>query len=139
MPRPIEPMLLRSVRELPPRAERWSVEFKWDGARAMAYVRGGEVALLTRNGRNVAAAFPEVAQLAAALGGRDAILDGELVAFTPSGTPTFAGLLSRLNRASGRPSAIRAPRRLRRAAPRRPLVAGRAVPDTPGGAGRPEP
>lgn len=65
---------------VPPDDGRWLWEVKWDGWRAVVYVDGGQVRVMTRRGRNVTASFPELHGLADALGGRQVVLDGELVA-----------------------------------------------------------
>ena len=45
------PMLATPVKELP-RGDGWLFEPKWDGYRALAYVRGGEVELQSRTGKS---------------------------------------------------------------------------------------
>ena len=37
-------------------------EVKWDGYRALAYVRGGEAKLVSRNGNDLTGRFPQVAK-----------------------------------------------------------------------------
>ena len=37
--------------------ERWAYELKWDGVRAVAYVEGGRVALMSRNDRDMARSY----------------------------------------------------------------------------------
>ena len=71
----VEPMLatLSDERDL---GEGWLLERKLDGVRCLAFVRGGEVVLRSRNG--LVRSFPAVADALAALG--DAIVDGEVVA-----------------------------------------------------------
>ena len=44
------PMLATPVKELP-RGDGWLFEPKWDGYRALAYLRGGEVELQSRTGK----------------------------------------------------------------------------------------
>jgi len=95
------PMLCR-LAELPASDEGWAAEVKWDGVRALAYCRGGEVELRTRNLNDVTDQFPEVAGIATQLGGRDAVLDGELVAFDADGRPSFERLQQRLHIADER-------------------------------------
>jgi len=51
----------------------------------------------------MAAWFPELAGLASALGGHQAVLDGELVALDQAGRPDFTALQQR-TRARGRPT-----------------------------------
>ena len=64
---------------------------KWDGVRAVTYVEAGQVRVLTRNDREVARTYPELAGLASLLA-VPAILDGEIVALDKRGRPDF-GLL----------------------------------------------
>jgi DNA ligase-1 len=77
-----------------------SVEDKYDGIRAQAHVSGGEVRIFSRTRDEITESFPE---LPVALGGlpKDAILDGEIVAWNSSGTGRafpFSALQQRLGR-----------------------------------------
>ena len=57
----------------------WLFEVKWDGFRSLAYVHDGECRLLSRKG-NQFKSFPALNEaIAAELGARSAILDGEIV------------------------------------------------------------
>src|SRR5271165_6895988 len=64
LPRLIRPMLATLRRGLPADQDRYGWEFKWDGVRAIAYVSGGEVRLVSRNDKEMAASYPELAVLA---------------------------------------------------------------------------
>jgi bifunctional non-homologous end joining protein LigD len=77
MPRLIEPMMASLRRGLPDDDERYGWEFKWDGVRAIAYVAGGQVRLLSRSGRDVTGSYPELAVLAQRVDG-PVIVDGEI-------------------------------------------------------------
>jgi bifunctional non-homologous end joining protein LigD len=96
MPERIEPMLARSG-SLPREDGRWAYEIKWDGVRAIAFVEGGRVRLQTRTGRDVTARYPELRGMGAALGSREAVLDGEVVSLGPDGRPSFQRLQSRMH------------------------------------------
>jgi DNA ligase-1 len=77
-----------------------SVEDKYDGIRAQAHVGGGEVRIFSRTRDEITESFPE---LPMALGGlpKDAILDGEIVAWNSSGAGRafpFSTLQQRLGR-----------------------------------------
>ncbi|MCZ2403791.1 ATP-dependent DNA ligase [Paenarthrobacter sp. Z7-10] len=77
----------------------WDFEMKWDGMRAIAMVADGSLRLVSRNGNDVTAAYPELAVLAeaAAAGGTTrAVFDGEIVALNKSGRPDFRLLQSRM-------------------------------------------
>ena len=83
-----------------PSDEGWAAEVKWDGVRAIAYCRPGRLALQTRNLNDVTAQYPEVRRLSRQLGARDAVLDGELVAFDEHGLPSFERLQQRIHQTS---------------------------------------
>ncbi len=95
MPEGVVPMLARAG-ELPRPEEGWAYEIKWDGVRALAYCRPGELRLESRNLIEITDKYPELAELSRALGSRAAILDGEIVAFDPSGRPSFSALQQRM-------------------------------------------
>ncbi|MET1044986.1 MAG: ATP-dependent DNA ligase [Microbacteriaceae bacterium] len=82
----------------------WAFEMKWDGIRALAYVSGGDIRLITRNGNDVTATYPDLAELADRVDG-DAVLDGEIVALNGHGRPDFGRLQERMNLA--RPGDVR--------------------------------
>jgi bifunctional non-homologous end joining protein LigD len=95
-PEKIVPMLAK-LAPLPARDEDWAVEVKWDGVRALAYCRPGRLELETRNLNVVTASYPEIRRLSRQLGSRDAVLDGELVAFDEEGRPSFGRLQQRIH------------------------------------------
>jgi len=73
-----------------PRDERgWSFEVKWDGVRALAYIKPGRIRLESRNLREITDSYPEVRGITRDLGMREAVLDGEIVAFDDEGKPSF--------------------------------------------------
>lgn len=78
-----------------PRADGWAVEWKFDGQRATVQIQGGAVTVFSRNGADVTRTFPELAGVAAAIGNRQAVLDGEIVAVDPTGRPSFTRLQRR--------------------------------------------
>jgi bifunctional non-homologous end joining protein LigD len=80
-----------------PTAEGWATELKWDGIRALAYVDGGRVRFLTRKGNDVTPRYPELRKLGEALGAREAVLDGEIVAFDDASRPSFERLQQRMH------------------------------------------
>ena len=45
-----------------PHGDDWPYEVKFDGYRAVAYIRGGECKLVSRNGNDLTGRFPEVAK-----------------------------------------------------------------------------
>ena len=72
----------------------WVFDRKLDGERCGALRQGGKVTLLSRTGRPLDAAYPEVAD-ALAVDGPDVLIDGEIVAFKGSQT-SFSQLQQRM-------------------------------------------
>jgi len=95
MPRLIQPMMASLRRGLPHDEDRYGWEFKWDGVRAVAYVSGGQVRLLSRTGRDMTTTYPELAVLAQRVSA-PVIVDGEIIAIR-GGRPDFALLQSRIH------------------------------------------
>ncbi len=95
-PESVVPMLAK-LSKLPASDDGWAVEVKWDGVRAIAYCRPGRLELQTRNLNVVTSQYPEVRRLSRRLGARDAVLDGELVAFDEEGRPSFERLQQRIH------------------------------------------
>src|ERR687898_580011 len=90
-PAGLRPMHPTAARELPADQRGWAFEPKWDGYRALGHIVGGELALRSRNGVDMAGWFPELAGLAGALGDRAGVLDGQTVAsFAGAGTALLA-------------------------------------------------
>ncbi|HWF72093.1 MAG TPA: DNA polymerase ligase N-terminal domain-containing protein, partial [Solirubrobacteraceae bacterium] len=104
MPEHIVPMLARSG-DLPTSPKGWAFEVKWDGVRAIAYIRPGRLRLESRNLNDISDAYPEVRGILRQLGMREAVLDGEIIAFDESGRPSFGRLQGRMHVTSS--SAIR--------------------------------
>jgi ATP dependent DNA ligase domain len=79
LPRLIKPMLASLRAGLPADDERYGWEFKWDGVRAIAYASKGRLRLVSRNGNDMTAAYPELGVLAGRVS-VPVILDGEIIA-----------------------------------------------------------
>jgi ATP-dependent DNA ligase len=90
-PQWIEPELCKLVTRIPA-GDNWAHEIKFDGFRMHARIVSGAAALLTRNGLDWTAKYPDVAAAIGALNCRQAYLDGELCAVRPDGTTSFAAL-----------------------------------------------
>ena len=104
MPERLVPMLARPGK-LPPDEDKYSFEVKWDGVRAIAYAKPGRLRLESRNLNEITDAYPEVRGLQNDLGMREAVLDGEIVAFDEAGRPSFERLQRRMHVTT--PSAVR--------------------------------
>jgi bifunctional non-homologous end joining protein LigD len=82
-----------------PKGDGWRFEVKWDGYRALAYVRGGECELVSRNGNSLTARFAGVATaVPRALKTPDAVVDGEVCALDDDGRPSFSAMQQGIGR-----------------------------------------
>ncbi len=76
----------------PPPGDGWVHEIKLDGYRILLRIERGRVKLLTRNRQDWTARFPTVAEAAAVLPVKEALLDGEIVALDRAGVSSFQAL-----------------------------------------------
>jgi hypothetical protein len=98
--------------------EGWTFEPKYDGVRVLAVVTPTDVGLITRNGKDKAAQFPEIADAFESIAKkkkRSFVLDGEIVALIDGEPARFRELQSRMhvqgktdiaNQATSTPSAL---------------------------------
>jgi bifunctional non-homologous end joining protein LigD len=92
MPESLEPMLATLGNSVPSGSE-WLYEVKWDGYRALCFVEGGKVRMVSRRGTKLDKQFAAVAQaLAQSVKADAAIIDGEVVALDDNGNPSFQRL-----------------------------------------------
>ncbi|WP_229680392.1 non-homologous end-joining DNA ligase [Saccharopolyspora thermophila] len=82
----------------PPVGSGWAVEIKWDGVRVLVVSGPVGLRVISRNGRDMTSSFPELAALTEVLGGRRAVLDGEIVVLGSGGQPDFSRLQARVHR-----------------------------------------
>jgi bifunctional non-homologous end joining protein LigD len=76
-----------------PHGDDWAYEVKFDGFRAIAYIRGGECKLVSRNENDLTGRFPEVAKaIVKAVKSPNAVIDGEICRIDPSGKTSFSEL-----------------------------------------------
>lgn len=99
LPSRVRPMLA-TAGPLPATDEGWAYEIKWDGVRAVTYVEGGRVRMMSRNDKDLTPSFPEFREVGEFLGARPCVLDGEIVVLGEHGTPDFSRLQHRLHLAS---------------------------------------
>ena len=96
--RDLEPMYASIGTSIP--GEGWTFEPKYDGVRVLAFVTGDEVMLVTRNGKDKSAQFPEVVEALRKLAAKkkkDFVLDGEIVALIGGEPGRFQELQSRMH------------------------------------------
>ena len=103
-----------------PHGDDWAYEVKFDGFRAVAYIRGGECKLVSRNDNDLTGRFPEVAKaIVKAVKSPNAVIDGEI-------TPARSDRQVELLRAAARGGPARLlrvrPARARRRAAHRPGI-----------------
>jgi bifunctional non-homologous end joining protein LigD len=89
MPLSISPMLATSV-EKPFDGPDWLFEVKWDGYRAVAFIKGGAARLVSRNQNDLTGQFPELQELPTFLRAHNTVVDGEIVALDERGRPSFS-------------------------------------------------
>jgi bifunctional non-homologous end joining protein LigD len=89
MPREVHPMLATLVEE-PFDDPQWIYEVKWDGYRAVAYIRDGKATLVSRNQNDLTGEFPEIAAELGSVRVESAVIDGEAVALDEEGRPSFS-------------------------------------------------
>ena len=88
--RPLPPMLATPAADAEEAIERLgeaALEYKLDGARIQVHRAGDEVRVFSRRLNDVTAAVPEVVEATLALPAKQLILDGEVLALRPDGTP----------------------------------------------------
>lgn len=91
--------------------EGWVFEIKHDGYRLLADSSGGAATLVSRNGNDLTATFPEVARALRGLPYRSLTMDGEVVVADETGIPRF-GLIQKRGRILRQADAERAALRL---------------------------
>jgi bifunctional non-homologous end joining protein LigD len=96
LPATLKPMLATTGNPPARGQNNWAVEMKWDGVRALAFVENGRLRLGSRTGKDITGTYPELAGLARATGHKQALIDGEIVAFT-DGKPDFEALQPRMH------------------------------------------
>lgn len=106
MPSEVHPMLATLV-DKPFSQPDWLFEVKWDGVRALAWIRDGKLELRSRTSRSVTSTYPELQRLPDRLAAHTLLLDGEIVALDSSGRSDFGRLQNRMNVAQPSPDQVR--------------------------------
>jgi bifunctional non-homologous end joining protein LigD len=91
MPSSVQPMLPTAV-ELPFSDPQWLFEPKWDGYRALCFLKNGKVRFISRSRRNLTERFPVLQEISTLIKAKTAIIDGEIVALDRNGKPSFDAL-----------------------------------------------
>ena len=102
---PVRPMLAASAADLDAALadlDEATLEYKLDGARVQIHKAGDEVRMFSRTLNDVTDSVPEVVSLVRRLPAETLILDGEVIALNPDGTPRpFQITMRRFGRARG--------------------------------------
>ncbi|HET8879113.1 MAG TPA: non-homologous end-joining DNA ligase, partial [Arthrobacter sp.] len=96
-PRPAElsPMLASPGTRADLTDDDWQFELKWDGVRALVLGDAQRIRLISRNGIDMSASYPELTDRSC-WPPRDFAADGEIIAVGPSGRPDFGLLQGRM-------------------------------------------
>ncbi|HKS03026.1 MAG TPA: ATP-dependent DNA ligase [Arthrobacter sp.] len=89
------PMLASAGTPADLHGSEWLFELKWDGIRALVVADGDRIRLLSRNGNDMSASYPEFTDRSC-WPRQDFIADGEIFAVGPSGRPDFGLLQGRM-------------------------------------------
>jgi bifunctional non-homologous end joining protein LigD len=97
MPSSLEPMMPTPIK-LPFSDPQWLFEPKWDGYRALCFLKDGKVRFISRKRNSLTQRFPELKEISGLIQAQTAIIDGEIVALDRNGKPSFDALRSRHQR-----------------------------------------
>ncbi len=92
----VEPSLAQ-LADRPPKGKDWIHEIKFDGYRTQARIDGRSIKLLTRKGLDWTERFEPIAETLKTLRLASALIDGEIIAETSSGVPSFSDLQQALS------------------------------------------
>lgn len=98
-PKDVAPMLATLV-DKPVEEEGWTYELKWDGYRALAYIKNGKVEIRSRNNKSFNEKFYPVLQ-AMKQWKINAVVDGEIVVVNDKGFSDFGDLQNWRSEADG--------------------------------------
>ncbi|HVG13384.1 MAG TPA: hypothetical protein VM935_00435, partial [Chitinophagaceae bacterium] len=80
--------MLATLVDEPFDSDDWLFEIKWDGYRALTYLSGDEVQMISRNNKPFEEKYFPIAEALKALQ-LEAVLDGEIVAIDDKGLANF--------------------------------------------------
>lgn len=95
MPSAITPMSA-TLAERPPTGDGWLFEIKWDGVRAICFIEGERLRILSRNGNRCDQQYPELSVLPHYIAAEQAIIDGEIAVLDEKGISRFSLIQPRI-------------------------------------------
>lgn len=95
MPDTVVPMRATLCAALPS-GPGWRFEIKWDGIRAICFLRDGALRIDSRRGKPCERQYPELGDLPQAVRAGAAILDGEIAVLDEQGRPNFSLIQPRI-------------------------------------------
>lgn len=95
------PPQLATLVDAVPTGNGWMHEIKFDGYRALIAVKGNDVRIYTRTGKDWTEKFAPLVAAVAAMDLPPALIDGEIVAHDENGNPHFSSLQKILKRGHG--------------------------------------
>ncbi len=95
------PPQLATLVDAVPTGNGWMHEIKFDGYRALIAVKGNDVRIYTRTGKDWTEKFAPLVTAVAAMDLPPALIDGEIVAHDENGNPHFSSLQNILKRGHG--------------------------------------
>jgi bifunctional non-homologous end joining protein LigD len=87
-PTHIEPMMATAVTK-PPTGSQWVYEIKWDGVRAICFIKNGSLKMESRRGNRCEKQYPELHELPNFVDAETAVLDGEICVLDEQGRARF--------------------------------------------------
>jgi bifunctional non-homologous end joining protein LigD len=103
MPATVTPMAAH-LADNPPSGNEWLYEIKWDGVRAICFIEGGRIRMISRNGNSFDRQYPELSVIPNFVKADTAILDGEIAVVDAKGRSSFGLIQPRIHQTD--PNAI---------------------------------
>ncbi|HVR47626.1 MAG TPA: non-homologous end-joining DNA ligase [Candidatus Binatia bacterium] len=88
----IKALMLATLVDKPFDDPEWLFEIKWDGYRALCTIDDAKLSLVSRNGLDMLARFPDLAELSTAFASVPVMVDGEIVSLDSHGRSSFQRL-----------------------------------------------
>ncbi len=94
-PAHLEAMLATAVTK-PPAGSHWLYEIKWDGIRALCFLKNGSLEIQSRRGNRCEKQYPELSGLASQVNAKTVWLDGEICVLDEQGRARFEKIQPRI-------------------------------------------